>query len=62
MFKIFIAGPDLPLVDRPDTFRKSFQGMSAVENAPCAFAKGVDHALGLAAMQEHNGGYTLRGP
>jgi hypothetical protein len=63
MFEIFIAGPDLPRVDRPDAFRKSFQGMSAVEDTPCAFTKGADHAVRLGALTENDGsGVGVRAP
>lgn len=34
MFEIFVAGPDLSLVDRLDAFQKGIQEMSAVENIP----------------------------
>jgi Transposase DDE domain group 1 len=43
MLEIVITGPDLSLVDRPDAFRKSFQGMSATENTPRASTKGGYH-------------------
>src|SRR6266700_1571304 len=60
MFEIFVTGPDLSLMDGLDAFRKGFQGMTSVENAPRTVTKGVNHSLGLRTLQEHDCRSTMR--
>ena len=62
MFEIFVAGLDLPLMDRLDALREGFQGMTAVESTPRTVTKGVHHSLGFGTLQEHDGRSTMRGP
>src|ERR1700691_5659591 len=62
MFEVFVPGPDLPLMDRLDAFRKGFQGVIPIENAPRTVTKGAHHSLGLGTSQQHDGRSTVRVP
>src|SRR6202521_5961812 len=62
MFEIFVAGPDLPLMDRLDAFREGFQGMTSVENAPRTVTKGANHSLGFGSLQKHDCRSSMRVP
>ena len=50
MFKIFVTGPDLPPVDRLDTFREGFQEMAPLENTTRVITNGGHHALGFGSL------------
>jgi hypothetical protein len=51
MFEIFVAGPDLSLMDRLDALREGFQGMTAIENTSRTVTKSVNHSLGFLTSQ-----------
>ena len=59
MFNIFVADPNLSLMDYLDALREAFQGVTAIENATRAFTKCSYDIGGLATRQEHNGGYLM---
>lgn len=55
MFKIFVAGPDLSLVDSPYAFREAFQRVAAIENTARPRTKRVDYNSGIGGLQKHDG-------
>jgi len=54
MFEIFVAGPDLPLMDCLDAFGERFQRMTSIENAPRTVTKSTNHSFGFGTSQQHD--------
>jgi len=60
MFDVFVASPDLSLVDSPNALGESFQGMRAIKNTTRSNAKSVDHTLWPGTLQQHDGRDVMR--